>query len=343
MIPDAFVEPVAFALRGFGIAASSVKLAAQAENVTFKVSGADAKSYTLRFHRPGYHELEELEAERLWTDALTQAGINVPTALTAPDGRHYLPIELPALGQTRWVGLARWVEGEILLPIVRNPAADAESMSACFHRLGAMVAAMHNQAATWRPPASFQRRRLDADGLAGLTPYWGPFWEHELLNSDERALVIHVRNRLHAILCAYGRENERFSVIHADLHPGNILINDGQLAAIDFDDTAFGWHMFDLAVALHQCQDLPLFPQFYAACIKGYCSIRPVDEHDLRMIPTFLLMRGLAEIGWFADRPENTSPEELNVAKDFVVAQCHAFNSGRLTAEIDAFRSRARI
>jgi hypothetical protein len=58
------------------------------------------------------------------------------------------------------------------------------------------------------------------------------------------------------------------------------------------------------------------------------------------MIPNFLLMRGLAEIGWFADRPENTTPEEMMAVKDFVVAQCHDFEAGTLTAEVDAFRTR---
>jgi Ser/Thr protein kinase RdoA (MazF antagonist) len=340
VIAEAFREPVESALRQFGIAAASVKLAAQAENVTFKVTAENGNSYTLRFHRSGYHELEELEAERLWTQALTQAGINVPKTLSAPDGRHYLSIEVPALQETRWVGLAHWVEGEVLLPILRDANADANHMCDCFHRLGAMIAAMHNQASAWRPPAQFHRRCLDASGLAGSSPYWGPFWEHEILSPEERALFIRVRDRLHGVLSGYGREGERFSVIHADLHPGNILLNGDTLAAIDFDDTAFGWHMFDVAVALHQCQDLPFFPQLYASCVEGYRAVRPVSEDDLRMIPNFLLMRGLAEIGWFADRPENTTPEEMMAVKDFVVAQCHDFEAGTLTAEVDAFRTR---
>lgn len=338
MIAEAFREPVAAALRQFGIEPARVKLAAQAENVTFKVEDRQGKAYTLRFHRPGYHELEELEAERLWTRALARAGINVPEALSALDGGPYLSIAVPALNETRWVGLAHWIEGDILLPIVRDPKADANRMQACFRQLGAMMAAMHNQACAWQPPADFQRRHLDADGLAGAAPFWGPFWEHEILSTEERALFLRLRDRLHAVLSAYGKESHRYSVIHADLHPGNILVNGDAIAAIDFDDTAFGWHMFDIAVALHQCQDLAIFPGLYAACIAEYCAVRPVAEFDLRMVPTFLLMRGLSEIGWFADRPENTTPEEMLATKDFVVAQCHAFEAGTLTAQVDALR-----
>ena len=41
--------------------------------------------------------------------------------------------------------------------------------------------------AAWTPPAGFRRHRLDADGLMGPTPFWGPFWDQRLLTSDERA------------------------------------------------------------------------------------------------------------------------------------------------------------
>ncbi len=338
LMVDAFREPARAALQQFGVGAADLTLAAQAENVTFKVVDRAGEAYTLRFHRPGYHQLEELEGERIWTRALAQAGIHVPEPLVAPDGRNYLDIEIPALAERRWVGLARWVEGQVLLPFVRDERTPVEQLRVYFRELGAMIAAMHNQAVSWQPPAGFRRRRLDADGLAGPNPYWGRFWEYDILTRDEKALLAEMRDQLHRVLAQYGQESTRFSVIHADLHPGNVLVDGNTLAAIDFDDTAFGWHMFDLAVALHQAQELPHFPEIYAACLEGYCGVRSVAEEDLLMIPTFLLMRGLSEIGWFGDRPENTTPEEMMAMKDSVVAQCHAYRAGLLTADIDAFR-----
>ena len=338
LMVDAFREPARAALQQFGIEGAHLTLAAQAENVTFKVVDGAGDAYTLRFHRPGYHELDELEGERIWTRALAQAGIRVPEALATPDGRNYLEIEVPALAQRRWVGLARWVDGQVLLPIVRDESAPVDQLRTYFRNLGAMIAAMHDQAANWRPPTGFQRRRLDADGLAGPNPYWGRFWEQPILSPEEAALLTGMRDQLHSVLAQYGQESTRFSVIHSDLHPGNVLVNGSTLAAIDFDDTAFGWHMFDLAVVVHQTQDLKHFPEIYASCLEGYCSVRPVAEEDLLMVPTFLLMRGLAEIGWFGERPENATPEEMMAMKDFVVAQCHAYRAGVLTAEIDAFR-----
>jgi len=108
-------------------------------------------------------------------------------------------------------------------------------------------------------------------------------------------------------------------------------VNGDTLAAIDFDDTAWGWHMYDLAASLNQCQELAGFGALYTACVDGYRKIRPIAAEDLAMLPVFLLMRGMAEIGWFADRPENATPAQMTALKGLVIAQCLDFRSGRLS------------
>ena len=45
-------------------------------------------------------------------------------------------------------------------------------------------------------------------------------------------------------------DDRRVSTIHADLHAGNILVRDGGVTVIDVDDAGFGWHVYELAVAL---------------------------------------------------------------------------------------------
>jgi Ser/Thr protein kinase RdoA (MazF antagonist) len=43
---------------------------------------------------------------------------------------------------------------------------------------------------------------------------------------------------LHAALMCYGKPARAFSLIHADLHPRNVVIDGTDAAAIDFDDSA---------------------------------------------------------------------------------------------------------
>jgi Ser/Thr protein kinase RdoA (MazF antagonist) len=325
-----FLEAAQRALDHFPIKSVDVSLVARAENITFKVADEGGDLYTLRLHRPAYHTLEELQSERLWTRALLQVGIHVPEPINTRDGRDYAAVDGPLLGQHRHASLSRWVPGELLMQLIRDDT-PRERLELYFQKLGGLIATMNNQAADWHPPAKFRRHALDEDGLMGIQPFWGRFWERSDLSPGERALLVETRTRLHELLIRYGKDASRYSVIHADLHPGNVLVNGDMLTAIDFDDTAWGWHMYDLAAALNQCQELAEFGAIYAACVDGYRNVRPVAEEDLAMLPLFLLVRGMAEIGWFADRPENATPAELTALKDFVIAQCRDFQDGRLT------------
>lgn len=327
------MEPARQALVEFPIEPVDVSLLARAENITFKVADDEGRLYTLRLHRPAYHTLEELQSERLWTKALLQAGIHVPEPITTRDGRDYAGVDVPLLGEYRHASLSRWVPGEPLMPLICD-GTPREQLEQHFRKLGALIATINNQAASWHPPAGFRRHALDADGLMGTQPFWGRFWERSDISPGERALLVKTRTQLHERLIRYGKAPSRYSVIHSDLHPCNVLVNGETLTAIDFDDVAWGWHMYDLAAALHQCQELAQFGAICAACVEGYRSVRPVADEDLAMLPLFLLVRGMAEIGWFADRPENATPAELSAMKDFVIAQCRDFLDGRLSAPI---------
>src|SRR5476651_2906864 len=100
------------ALNFFPIDAEDLALVSLSENVTFKVADKrDGQTYVLRLHRPGYHTLEELDSERAWISALADAGIDVPSRMSARDGSDYVPVTIPSTGEQRFSGIVRWSEG----------------------------------------------------------------------------------------------------------------------------------------------------------------------------------------------------------------------------------------
>jgi Ser/Thr protein kinase RdoA (MazF antagonist) len=105
-------------------------------------------------------------------------------------------------------------------------------------------------------------------------------------------------------LSEYGKDRGSYSMIHADLHPRNVLECGDQLHVIDFDDAGFGWHQYDIAVALFDHVMNPDFEAIHDALIAGYRSQRPVSDEALELLPLFLLIRALASLGWLNDRPE---------------------------------------
>ena len=309
---QAFLPAARAALKSFPVVPARLAFVNVSENVTFRVTDEAGEDFVLRLHRPWYHTIERLKGERVWTRALAAAGVAVPQGLTTKGGDDYVRVAVEPLGEQRWAGLARWIEGRVLFGIVEAET-DPAAIETHFERLGAIMAALHNQAAGWAPPASFERHALDADGLMGEAPFWGPFWDHPMFDAAERSLMLATRDRLHAALSRYGQDPATFSLIHADLHPGNVLVDGDHLAVIDFDDAAFGWHLYDLAVALVFYQTHAHFAGFRDACLRGYSRVRPLPDDVVRLLPMFVLIRRLVQIGWFNARPE--LPERTDLAK----------------------------
>ena len=166
------------------------------------------------------------------------------------------------------------------------------------------MARMHNQSASWKPPATFTRHAFDADGLMGDAPFWGPFWELAELSESQKQLVLRARTLLHSRLEALGKGPGIYSMIHADLHAGNVLVDDGKLQVIDLDDAGFGFHAYDLAVALFFESFKPEYAEHRDAMVGGYRAERGFSDEMVALLPMFLVCRGLAVLGWMHERPE---------------------------------------
>ena len=324
---DAYRAAALEALAAFGVPPASLEFVNVSENITFKaVDGRDGAPLVLRLHRPGYHDFAALKSEPLWTRALAAAGVAVPRPFATLAGADYARLVIAATGETRYAGLARWIDGEILADVVARESDAANERH--FERLGEVMAALHNQASAWTPPAAFKRHAVDADGLMGEAPFWGPFWDHAVVTASERALLLTARGALHTALRRLDKSPAVYSVIHADLHPGNVLIEEGALAVIDFDDTAFGWHAYDLAVALVFHQAHTNFAGFQAALVRGYRGARALSDELLALLPMFLLVRDLAQLGWLHQRPEVAQAADMVQRKDRLCARAAAFVSG---------------
>jgi Ser/Thr protein kinase RdoA (MazF antagonist) len=310
------------ALDNFPVDVENVELIAHSENVTFRVSvrGGDT-DYALRLHRPGYNSIEELDSERTWVRALKEAGLSVQDSLLTRQGQHFKLIDIPGTGEQRYAGMTTWLEGAPLSDYLETSAYTAERED-IFRRIGAIAAAIHNQSTAWNEPPGFMRRRLDLDGLLGETPLWGRFWEHAVLTRAEQSLLLRAKDEVRATLGAYGQSPDNFSLIHADLHPDNLVYNGDDLALIDFDDSAYGWHMYDFASALIEYRFASDFDSLRAALLDGYRAHRPLAKRDVEMLPVFLLIRGMAIVGWFGQRSEHAGSSFFEEMKNWVLTEC---------------------
>ncbi len=298
------------ALREWALDTASVELISVSENTVFKVTAQSGEVWVLRVHRPGYHTLAELLSEQRWTAALHAAGVSVPIPRHTADGRGYVRVQVPGMSEHRYVGLVTWVDGDTVHNVIERDA-DAATLAFWFDQLGQIAARIHNAATAWPIPDHFQRHAFDAEGLMGDQPFWGPFWVLPQLGQVERQQILKARAAIYRILSGYGKDPSTYSLIHADLHPGNLLIHGDQLHVIDFDDAGFGWHQYELAVALYRYQQHPHFDTIHDALIRGYRSVRAIDDAAVARIPMFMLIRALVWLGWIHERPELDHTESV--------------------------------
>lgn len=291
------------ALIAWPVEAAALELVSLSENTVFRVDSPDGTSYALRIHRPGYNTLPELESELIWIRALRESGINVPVPIPAADGRHYVPVALPGWDAERQVGMTQWLPTTTTLHDLLEKTQPA-TRDARFAELGAIIATLHNHATSWQTPSGFVRRVWDADGLVGSDPLWGRFWELPDLTAPQRDLLVRARRSIWQQLHDYGTQADTFTLIHADLHAHNLLVADDRLTVIDFDDAGFGWHQYDLAVALASHRQDPAFEEIRDALVQSYRSVRPISDEALALLPVLLLVRSMVTLGWIHGRPE---------------------------------------
>lgn len=311
------------AIQLWDLGASELKLVSRSENVVFKVERTAQPHYALRLHRPGYNTLAELCAECIWTDALNHSGIRTPRYRYTSANEQYAQVLLAGTEQQLQVGMIEWIDGVSLASLI--DAADDDERLDYFRQFGGIIAQAHNQAAAWKAPTGFTRRRWDADGLMGTHPLWGQFWRAPQLSHAQAEVLAETRVKIHATLTDYGEPQAEFSLIHADLHPYNMLVDGTGIQIIDFDDCGYSWHLYDIAVALYNYRGCPQFTDIRDALVAGYRALRPLRGASLDRLPVFFLIRSLIWLGWINGRPELLNEEKVHHHVQAVATEAQAF------------------
>jgi Ser/Thr protein kinase RdoA (MazF antagonist) len=281
------------------------------ENAVFAVHLRDGAKVVLRVHRCGYHSDAALHSERIWMQALADHGLDVPRHVLSNTGSSFESLHIEGFEGLRQVDVFHWIPGQQLGSVEAGVGTAAGSIGDIYREVGRLAARVHNQSCAWSAPANFKRHAWDAAGLAGDAPLWGRFWELDALSGPQRALFMRLKQALWRELNEFGTAPDRYSLIHADLVPENILLDGTNLQVIDFDDAGFGWHLFELATSLYFIRREPVYQEARDALIEGYRRARPLPEAYLARLPMFLAARGSTYLGWVHTRRNEPAAHEM--------------------------------
>jgi Ser/Thr protein kinase RdoA (MazF antagonist) len=209
-------------------------------------------------------------------------------------------------------------------------AFEKSELQLIFFNLGSTIARMHDISDEWVLPVGFTRHAWDGDGFTGEQPFWGAFWNAGDLTLTERKTLQHARSKAKRALERLRDVGADYGLIHADFVRQNILLEGTDVRLIDFDDSGFGFRMYDFATALVKNRGEPHYAAIKQALLDGYRSKRVLSDFDEHSIGLFLTLRDFAYLGWMDARRHEPGVEErmagiraatLVAAEEFLTSQ----------------------
>jgi Ser/Thr protein kinase RdoA (MazF antagonist) len=293
-------------LKNYPIALQSLEFIHHGENTTYKVTARNHKKYLLRLHRNDYHSDAAIHEELNWLKALANStDLNIPNPVQSKNGI-YLEKQATDLMIRRGC-VFEWTDGRFFEKSIRPKH---------FHRLGEIISELHKSTKKRKTI----RRYWDTNGLIGKNPTFGSLSGLPFVSKRQQQIIDHASTTLQKILNKYEKSlPERMGLIHADLHLGNILNTGDDVGVIDFDDSGFGFHVYDIVIALMSLDRLlkrlnrsDQMPRFKDALIEGYSQNGTWDYYNEEILPFLTASRRLLMLGWINTRSDNPRLKKLS-------------------------------
>lgn len=287
--PDSLQEFARRALEGFALADARLTRLPESDNVVYRADAPSGDRFALRLHTATRHTPRALASEMAWLDHLHRTThLPVPRPLRDPAGS-WLMIVGSIEGRPLAATVLAWLDGD---PLAERPDAHQAAQT------GTLLARLHLQAKRFAPPADFERPRYD---LLHFRRCWqdlrstlGPARLAAKHEDGIAAGLARCATLLGPIEGAIGG----FGILHADAHPDNLLLHEGEVRLIDFDRCGWGAYLFDIAES-----SLDLEPPERDALLEGYLRYRDLPTGFEAHLRAWTSLGALENLAYLAKRP----------------------------------------
>lgn len=301
------------ALERYGIEDAKLRFISTPSSTVFRVDTVSQR-YVLRINsEPPDRWLRWTEAELLWLLAIKRdTELSVPEPIAAPNGTFVHRVSTNKIPEGRIVTLLQWIPGR---RIGKRPA------PYLVRQIGAFMAQLHSHTEQFSLPDDINRPQTVWDKLR----YWQDRQNDtsDTLTTEQRDLCAIASERLLTEIEEIGT-SEDYGLVHADVTLNNCLLHQGQLNVIDFADSRYASHYYDIAVPLTDLTeywhiDHQEYERLQATFYDGYSTVRPLGRRYESAVETFMIARAFDVVEWIhLDWPSPThfsyGPELLSSA-----------------------------
>lgn len=232
-----------------------------------------------------------IQAECEWLNLLDDRGLRVGLPVESVNGRYVEQIE--ATGVLTNVSAFHVING--ISPSLKEVASgNVLGQWAC------MIAKLHNLS---------QTANIDSIVKSRMSWFDDPLFAPPSYIAGEDALLVELM-RAYDWMSKLPRTTSTYGLIHADCHPRNMLLQQGKLWFIDFDDGQSHWYLYDVAVLgawmlIETAEGLAL-DELY----REYCKHSVRDTGDLRFFHQLIRVRLLLDYALSCQRRIESSCDD---------------------------------
>lgn len=264
---------------------------------------------------------EDILAELEFVRYLHEGGASVADVISARDGK--LLEEVEYNNQTFFVCLFEKATG---MQLAENhyQYRDGVPITEYFYDCGKTLGKIHQLSKEYQP---ISRRYHFSDKFN--MPYID-----ELLPDSLSALKEKISEIFDA-LAKIGRDRDVYGMIHFDYSDGNYHINfdNGQITVYDFDNSCFGWYMYDLAglwthgtgwVMFEEDADKrkQFMDEYFDTVLRGYRSETDLKDSMLELLPLFIQVNLIENIVDAFEVKRHTGEDELDESELQYLSRC---------------------
>ncbi|GGE79416.1 phosphotransferase enzyme family protein [Priestia taiwanensis] len=170
---------------------------------------------------------------------------------------------------------------------------------------GQSLATLHTLAESYEPIGA--TRKSWRDGIQ--------FIETVLQRHPEEYEAREELTKVTKLLEALPTSPATYGLIHYDFQQDNVFYEEEKksLHVIDFDDAMYSWYGMDIVTALLDVEEDSVHRELF---LKGYQSVRALDEETIRLFPMFLRFANLysfARVLWSIEEQRIEHPPEWYV------------------------------
>ncbi len=271
------------ALEHYEIQITSLEYYMEQTNIFFSLTDNNGKKYALKIFREETTTLQDNLAEIFLLDEVKKnSELTIPNVIKTRDNQSIVVISSPFFDTPKRVAIYSWLDGVLF---VNNETPER------FYNLGAAVAKLHIATEHTAIPSDMNLRRWDNIFYfnGGKTVYKEKQYKH-IIDDNFLKVMDFIVPYLNSRLEQYYR-NSNLQIIHGDLNPWNVLINDEEIRFIDFEDNIIGlpFHDFGVMLFYYKYSNRLNYSEICEHFYKGYSSVKHLPaftEYDIDLLIT---------------------------------------------------------